>query len=155
MCKQIPELAPIAGKFPFVSMSVDDLFVSNRFLPTTGELFHYLEVRQAVAGIPKAMVFDEIDHLGAYIKRNRFDQDMKEQLETADMATWDGFSEVIDEYFTGDDRQSKPVPTQDYIRQRSLKYLARLTTHVRKDGWKSMRIYETLGANSESQSLQY
>ncbi|WP_316233797.1 hypothetical protein [Bradyrhizobium sp. SZCCHNPS2010] len=114
MCKQIPELAPIAGKFPFVSMSVDDLFVLNRFLPTTGELFHYLEVRQAVAGIPKAMVFDEIDHLGAYIKRNRFDQDMKEQLETADMATWDGFSEAIDEYFTGDDWQSKPVPTQDY-----------------------------------------
>ncbi|MGJ5134384.1 hypothetical protein [Bradyrhizobium oligotrophicum] len=133
MCKQIPELAPIAGSFPFVSMSVDDLFVLKRFLPTTGELLHYLEVRQAVAGLPRVMVFDETDHLGAYIKRNRFDQDMKEQLEKADMATWDGFSEVIDEHFTGEDWEKKPVPTQEYPAE--IAEILRALDHSRPKGW--------------------
>ena len=41
----------------------------NRFLPTAGELFHYFEVRQQVAGIRKAMLFDELDHLGAYVAK--------------------------------------------------------------------------------------
>ena len=39
MSKRLPEMAPILGKHPFVSMSVDDLFVLTRLLPTTGELF--------------------------------------------------------------------------------------------------------------------
>jgi len=65
MCKDFPEIQPLLGKHPFVSMSVDDLFVLDRFLPTTGALLHYLEVRQQVAGIRRAMLFDEIDHLGA------------------------------------------------------------------------------------------
>jgi hypothetical protein len=114
MCKQIPEVAPIVGAHPFISMSVDDLFVLNRFLPTTGELFHYLEVRQAVAGLPKAMMFDEIDHLGAYVSRNRFDQDMEEQLKTADIAAWDSFSDVVDRYFEGETWLTAPVPRQTY-----------------------------------------
>jgi hypothetical protein len=91
MCKNLPEVTPILGAHPFISMSVDNLLILKRFLPTTGELFHYLEVRQAVAGMPKAMMFDEIDHLGTYVARNRFDQDMREQLEEADGVTWDHF----------------------------------------------------------------
>src|SRR6202042_721005 len=80
ICKELPEVRPILGRHPFISMSVDDLFVLTRFLPTAGELMHYLEVRQQVAGIPNAMMFDEIDHLGAYISQNRFDMTMREQL---------------------------------------------------------------------------
>jgi hypothetical protein len=114
MCKQIPEVAPILGSHPFISMSVDDLFVLNRFLPTTGELFNYLEVRQAVAGLPKAMMFDEIDHLGAYVSKNRFDQDMEEQLKTADIAAWDSFSDLVDRHFEGETWLTTPVPRQAY-----------------------------------------
>lgn len=33
------------------------------------------EVRQSVAGLRRAHLFDEYDHLGAYITKNRFDQD--------------------------------------------------------------------------------
>lgn len=114
MCKELPEVTPILGSHPFVSMSVDDLFILNRLLQTTGELFHYLEVRQAVAGTPKAMMFDEIDHLGAYVARNRFDQDMREQLEKADMVTWDSFSDIVDRHFEKEDWQTAPVPKQTY-----------------------------------------
>ena len=94
-------MRPILGQHPFISMSVDDLFVLKRFLPTAGQLFHYLDVRQQVAGIPKALLFDEIDHLGAYISRNRFDEDIREQLRKADMVTWDSFSDIVDQHFEG------------------------------------------------------
>jgi hypothetical protein len=114
MCKEIPEVVPILGNYPFMSMSVDDLFVLNRVLRSTGELFHYFEVRQAVAGMRKAMMFDEIDHLGAYITRNRFDQDMKEQLEKADFIAWDAFSDVVDRHFEKENWQTAPVPSQRY-----------------------------------------
>ena len=112
MAKELPGIVPILGAHPFVSMSVDDLFVLNRFLPTTGELTHYLAVRQQVAGMPKALLFDEIDHLGAYISRNRFDIDLREQLKKADQVTWDAFSDTVDRYFEGENWAEQPVPAQ-------------------------------------------
>lgn len=112
MCKELSEITPILGRFPFISMSVDDLFVLNRFLTSTGMLFHYLAVRQQVAGIKDAMMFDEQDHLGAYVSRNRFDQDMVEQLKKADMVTWDGFSDKISDYFSQADWEKASVPQQ-------------------------------------------
>lgn len=133
MCKEIPEVAPILGAHPFISMSVDDLFVLNRFLPTTGELFHYLEVRQAVAGMPKAMIFDEIDHLGAYIVRNRFDQDIKEQLLKADKVAWDSFSDRVDRHFEQEDWQTAPVPRQDYPTE--VADVLRVLDQSRPKGW--------------------
>lgn len=114
MSKELAEIQPLLGKHPFVSMSVDDLFVLNRFLPTTGELFHYLEVRQQAAGIPNAMLFDEIEHLGAYIGHNRFDMRIKDQLKKANMVAWDSFGDVVDKYFEGDTWRIAPVPHQEY-----------------------------------------
>src|SRR5690606_545133 len=49
-CKELAEVAPLLGKHAFVSLSIDDLVVLRRFLPTAGEFAHYMEVRQAVAG---------------------------------------------------------------------------------------------------------
>lgn len=112
MAKELPEVVPILDRFPFVSMSVDDLFVLNRFLPTAGHLLHYLKVRQAVAGIPSANLFDEVDHLGAYISRNRIDIDIREAMAEADLMTLDAFCEVVDRYFEGPDWETKPVPSQ-------------------------------------------
>jgi hypothetical protein len=50
--------------------SIDNLLVLNRFLLTTGEeLTHYLTVRQQLAGVKIIFVFDELDHLGSYVKK--------------------------------------------------------------------------------------
>ena len=114
MSKELAEIQPLLGKHPFISMSVDDLFVLNRFLPTTGELLHYLEVRQQAAGIPNAMLFDEIEHLGAYIADNRFDMRIKDQLKGADMVAWDSFGDAVDKHFEGDRWQTTPAPHQEY-----------------------------------------
>lgn len=91
-------------------MSVDDLFVLNRFLSTTGELLHYLEVRQRAAGFPAALIFDEIDHLGAYISRNRFDMDIEKHLKKADFMWVDSFCDVVDQHFEGENWETSPAP---------------------------------------------
>ncbi len=62
--------------------------------------------------MPRAMLFDEIDHLGAYISRNRFDIDLREQLKEADRVTWDAFSDTVDRHFEGEDWAERPVPAQ-------------------------------------------
>jgi hypothetical protein len=114
MVKARPDIKPLLGRHPFISMSVDDLFVLNRFLPTTGELLHYLEVRQRVAGFPAATIFDEMDHLGAYIGRNRFDMEIEEHLKEVDVLLMDSFCDVVDRHFEGHDWETSPVPRQQF-----------------------------------------
>lgn len=115
-CKKLPQITPLLGKHAFISLSIDDLFVLKRFLPTPGEFMHYIEVRQAVAGKREAHLFDEIDHLGAYLKRNRFDQDIDNHLAdgSVSMLIWDGMSDLIDKSFEGEDWESTPLPKQDF-----------------------------------------
>lgn len=115
-CKELPQVKPLLGKHAFISLSIDDLFVLKRFLPTPGSFAHYMEVRQAVAGIRRAHLFDEIDHLGAYLKKNRFDQDIADQLKDGkvNMVVWDGMSDIIDRSFEGEDWASSPFPAQQF-----------------------------------------
>jgi len=115
-CKELPQVKPLLGKHAFVSLSIDDLFVLKRFLPTPGSFAHYMEVRQAVAGIRRAHLFDELDHLGAYLKKNRFDQDIADQLKggLADMVMLDGMSERVDRSFEGEDWETRPLPAQKF-----------------------------------------
>ena len=115
-CKDLPEIEPLVQKHGFISMSIDDLFVLKRILPTAGAFSHYMEVRQAVAGIKHAHLFDEFDHLGAYVNRNRFDKDIAEQLREGDtkLVIWDGMSAVIDKYFEGQNWEANEVPAQGF-----------------------------------------
>ncbi len=133
LAKELPGVEPILGKHPFVSMSVDDLFVLSRFLPTTGELLHYLSVRQQVAEIRGAMLFDEVDHLGAYIHDNRFDLRIRDQLQKAHQVTWSDFSDIVDDHFTGEDWESKPVPAQMYPAK--VAEILRILDRGRPNGW--------------------
>ncbi len=136
-CKELPQVEPLLGRHAFVSLSIDDLFVLKRLLPTPGEFVHYMEVRQAVAGMRRAHLFDEFDHLGAYLKKNRFDQDIAEQLKggKANMLIWDGMSDVVDRSFEEEDWESRPFPTQD-LPEEVLKLLGALDA-TRTRGWLS------------------
>jgi len=133
-CKELQEIVPLLGKHPFISLSIDDLFVLRRFLRTPGELAHYMEVRQAVAGLRRAHLFDEMDHLGAYLKKNRVDTEMTEQLKTdADLVIWDGMSSEVDRSFEGENCEIDPRPTQ-YFPDEMLNLLSALDA-TRKVGW--------------------
>ena len=116
MCKELPDIVPLLGKHAFLSLSIDDLFVLKRFLPTTGELSHYLEVRQAIAGMKGALLFDEIDHLGGYIKKNRFDLDIADQKtrDNPTMTIWNGWDDVVNRHFEGEDWETRKIPTQEF-----------------------------------------
>jgi len=136
-CKELPQVKPLLGKHPFISLSIDDLFVLKRFLPTPGTFAHYMEVRQSVAGICRAHLYDEIDHLGAYLKKNRFDLEIIDQLNDgkAHLVIWDGMSEVVDRSFEGKDWEMEPLPTQEFPEE-VLKLLKALDA-TREPGWLS------------------
>lgn len=136
-CKELPQVEPLLGKHAFVSLSIDELLVLKRFLPTAGEFAHYMEVRQAVAGIRRAHLFDEFDHLGAYLKKNRFDQDISDQLKAdkLDVLVWGGMSDIIDKSFEGEGWESGPFPTQHFPEE-VLKLLGALDS-TRARGWLS------------------
>lgn len=134
-CKDLPQVEPLLGKHAFVSMAIDDLFVLKRFLPTPGSFAHYMEVRQAVAGIRHAHLFDEFDHLGAYLKKNRVDLDIADQLkgDNVNMLILDGMSDIVDKSFEGEDWENCPFPTQDFPDE-VLKLLESLDV-TRSPGW--------------------
>ena len=136
MCKRLPAIKPVLGRYPFVSVSIDDLLVINRFLPTAGELAHYFEVRQAVAGIEAAVLYDEMDHLGAYIEGNRIDLDFKNRLTDGESNVGlDRASEKVNAYFGKEDWLSTLVPAQEFPNE--LKALLHALNTSRATGWLS------------------
>ena len=134
-CKELPQVEPLLGKHAFVSMSIDDLFVLKRILPTPGMFAHYMEVRQAVAGMRRAHLFDEFDHLGTYITKNRFDEDIADQFRDgeANLVVWDGMSNVIDRSFEGESWEDNPIPMQEFPNE--LLKLLRALDATRAQGW--------------------
>jgi uncharacterized protein YchJ len=136
--KNLPQVKPLLGQYSFVSISIDDLFVLRRMLPTPGVFAHYMEVRQAIAGIKKGLLFDEFDHLGAYLTKNRFDQDIIDQSkdENVGLVICNGMSDIVDKAFETEQWEANPKPTQvfpDVV----LKVLSVLDIS-RKSGWLSV-----------------
>ena len=129
-------IGPLLGKHGFMSMAVDDLLVLRRFLPTAGELFHYLEVRQQAGVVPKTMLLDETEYMGSYISRNRFDMDLREQREQAPIVLWNSFADIVDRYFEGDDAGVGCVPRQSYPAE--LAVILRVLDKNRPSGWLEM-----------------
>ena len=104
----------LPGGHAFMSMSVDDLLVLNRFLRTPGELLHYLEVRQCAVSVPDVIVIDEMEYLGAYIATNRFDEVLERQRATAPAVIWNAYADVVEQYFEGENAGKGLVPRQEF-----------------------------------------
>lgn len=134
-CKDLSQIEPLLGKHAFFSLSIDELFVLKRLLPKPGEFSHYMEVRQAMAGLRGAHLFDEVDHIGAYLKKNRFDMDMSEQLKEGNntKVILDGMSHDIDRSFEGENWEAGPFPTQKFPQELS-KFLQAIDS-CREPGW--------------------
>lgn len=115
--KENENVSPIQDRYNFISLSIDDLMVIRRLLAGTGEFLHYLDVRQALAGLKNVMLFDEMDHLGIYISQNRADQRLREMIDEhkADQVWVDGMDEdVIGPYFYHPDWPDTKIPAQEY-----------------------------------------
>lgn len=151
-CKELPQVEPLLGKHAFVSLSIDELFVLKRLLPTPGSFAHYMEVRQSVAGIRRAHLFDEFDHLGAYLKNYRFDQDIADQLKggKVDLLVLDGTSDIVDRSFEGTDWERGPFPTQDFPEE--VQKLLDALDATRAHGWLSAESHiRNLGEEGRNQ----
>ena len=107
-------ITALPGGHEFMSMSVDDLLVLNRFLRTPGELLHYLEVRQRAARVPDIIVVDEMEYLGAYIATNRFDKVLERQRANEPAVIWNAHADIVDRYFEGESAGKGPVPKQEF-----------------------------------------
>ena len=107
-------IEPLPGGYAFMSMSVDDLQVLDRFLRTTGELSHYLEVRQHAVRVPDVIIIDEMEYLGAYIVHNRFDRILENQRANRSGVVWNSYADVVDQYFEGQNAGEGPVPRQEF-----------------------------------------
>ncbi len=136
--KNLPQVKPLLGQHSFVSISIDDLFVLKRMLPTPGIFAHYMEVRQAIAGVKQGLLFDEFDHLGAYLTNNRFDQEIieKTKSENSGLVICNGLSRVVDKFFESGQWDTSPIPTQEFPDAVS-KALTALDVS-RKPGWLSV-----------------
>lgn len=134
-CKELPQIEPLLGKYAFFSLSIDELFVLKRLLPIPGQFSHYMEVRQAMAALRGAHLFDEFDHIGAYLKKNRFDMDMSEQLKGLNhtKVLWDGMSHDIDRSFEGENWEAGPFPNQKFPEE--LSRVLRALDLCRVPGW--------------------
>ena len=154
-CKELPQVEPLLGKHAFIPLSIDDLFLYKRFLSTPGSFVHYLEVRQSFAGIRRAHLFDEFDHLGRYLTMNRFDHSFAENLEgcKTDMLFMDGVSDIVKEYFAGEDWETQAPPTQS-IPDEILKLLDALDA-TRERGWLSAESHiRDFGDNGRSNLVE-
>lgn len=154
--KNLPEIKPLLGQYGFVSISIDDLFVLKRMLPTTGVFAHYMEVRQAVSNLKQGLLFDEIDHLGAYLTKNRFDLDIIDQTidGKSDLVIFDGMSGVVDRGFEDEQWETELKPTQKFplIVLKVLKALD--TSHT--SGWLSIEsIIRNFGEESRNNFARY
>lgn len=129
-------IAPLLGKHCFMSMSVDDLFVLRRFLPTTGEFFHYLEVRQKAGTVHNATLLDESEYLGSYISLNRFDTVLQKHRDKAHRVLWNSYADIVDKYFEGERAGRGAVPRQNYPAE--LKIILKSLDKKRPKGWLKM-----------------
>jgi hypothetical protein len=110
-CGRIPGIDPILGRYPFISVAIDELFILRRILPSTGALLHYLGTRQAAAGVPQLLLFDETDHLGAYLRYGSY-PDALMRVRGADRAKLiaaGGMSDAIDACFMDPDNSGPPM----------------------------------------------
>jgi hypothetical protein len=80
-------------------------------------------------------LFDEFDHLGAYIEKNRIDEDISDHFRQgkADLLVLDGMSKIIDRSFESEGWEDNPFPTQR-IPKELVNLLAALDA-TRAKGW--------------------
>ncbi len=116
--KELDGVEPILGQHMPIALSIDDLLAMKYVIREPGEFFHYLEVRQNLGSMDAVMLFDEMDHLGAYIARNRIDISVSKDFiekQQMDMVYLEGFDQdVLGPYFQNPNWPDVEPPRQEY-----------------------------------------
>lgn len=99
------ELAAKAEKISFITfssktiiISYDDLLVYEKYFDSPIYFLHYLKQRKLAIDIPQISLNDELDHLGMYIKYNKYSiTALKYPKESR--INWVGYRQDLDYYF--------------------------------------------------------
>ncbi|WP_214811876.1 SEC-C metal-binding domain-containing protein [Exiguobacterium sp. s127] len=97
---RINQLNALGIKFnelPVWSLSIDDLRVYTDYFESPLLFTHFLEKRIKASKSDELELFDELDHLGMYIKHNDYSRLAGENKEVKIM--WQGYREDLDKYF--------------------------------------------------------
>jgi hypothetical protein len=99
------EFAAKAEKLSFISIqsgtiaiSIDDLRVYSDYFDSPLYFLHYLKQRKLATKIKNLNLYDELDHLGLYIKHNLYSITMNE-FDNESFLHIHGYREEIDNYF--------------------------------------------------------
>ncbi len=115
------EFAAKAEKLSFISIqsgtiaiSIDDLRVYSDYFNSPLYFLHYLKQRKLATKIKNLNLYDELDHLGLYIKHNLYSITMND-FDDESFVHLHGYREEIDNYFMSlySDEISFPKPEQE------------------------------------------
>ncbi|MFP4977495.1 SEC-C metal-binding domain-containing protein [Paenibacillus sp. CN-4] len=82
---------------PVWSISVDDLRVYIDYFDSPSMFTHFIEQRYKAAQTEEIELYDELDHLGMYIKHNHYVTTASEN--GGQRVLWNGYREKLDNYF--------------------------------------------------------
>ncbi|WP_051228797.1 YecA family protein [Pleomorphomonas oryzae] len=97
-------LAPLGinvGQRPLWPLSIDDLRVYADLFDNPLIFLHFVEMRVRAGHSEKVDLNDEMDHFGMYITENNYTQYAEELSKNAEKMQFDGYTTVVDEYFSG------------------------------------------------------
>ncbi|WP_342488863.1 SEC-C metal-binding domain-containing protein [Cytobacillus sp. FSL W7-1323] len=118
---RIDKLTPLGidlGEFPSWSISLDELRVYADYFESPSIFLHFLEQRVKASQSPDLEVFDELDHLGLYIKHNFYTKTAESKK--GSFKVWHGYREELDNYFASlmfEEMESVEKPQQDVPRK--------------------------------------
>jgi len=85
------------------NISIDDLRVYADIILNPLQFLHFIEQRHAASNTSLIILDDELDHLGMYLKKNRYAQFADELVSSKsispDFIVWSGFTKEIDKYY--------------------------------------------------------
>lgn len=81
-----------------IVVSYDDLLAYAYYFSSPLVFLHYLEQRIRAIDVQSLQLYDELDHLGLYIKHNMYSITARE-LPQVKRITWNGYREQLDQYY--------------------------------------------------------
>jgi hypothetical protein len=96
----VEKIQIVKAKEDIVSLSLDDLWVYRDYFDSPAEFIHFIKQRILSTKSQEVYTFDELDHLGLYIKHNIYTR-QAEDIGRGNTVHFNGYREELDRYYAG------------------------------------------------------
>lgn len=112
--QHLPSVGVDVGARPVWVLSVDDLLMLTDLFANPLDVLHFTEQRMRAAASKHVDVDDEMDHIGLYLRENRYSEYAEGLARNGGVPRFNGYSEPIYTYYAGVQREENPPrPRQD------------------------------------------